>query len=208
MIATTATGPWWVAPATIAALIAGVVAVVSLLVNGRRARMDRQRQLFGAAFGDITSYCEFPYIVRRRRHDTPEEERVRISTELSEIQRRLNHNKAVLLVEAPRVARAYAALVETTRQIAGRAIRDGWDLSPITVDNNIHVVDVDLTPITPAEQRYLTAVADHLSVAPWWTRAAVRWLKMSVAQTWARRRPSPVGGDNNATDSTTPVETT
>lgn len=97
--------PWWVAPAVIAAVIAGVIAVITLMVNGRRARADRQRELFGAAFGDVSSYCEYPYIVRRRRHDLPEEERIRITTELSDVQRKLNHNRAVLRVEAPRVAR-------------------------------------------------------------------------------------------------------
>src|SRR5687768_3270196 len=99
--------PWWFARAVVAALVAALVGIITLAVNGRRARNDRQRQLFASAFGDIAAYCEFPYIVRRRRHDAPEEERVRISTELSEIQRRLNHNRAVLQVEAPRVARAY-----------------------------------------------------------------------------------------------------
>ncbi|MGH9157034.1 MAG: hypothetical protein ACRD1K_14610 [Acidimicrobiales bacterium] len=49
--------PWWVAPAVIAALIAGVIAVITLMVNGRRARADRQRELFGAAFGDVSSCC-------------------------------------------------------------------------------------------------------------------------------------------------------
>ena len=52
--------PWWVAPAIIAALIVGVIALVTLMVNGRRARADRQRELFGTAFGDVSSYCEYP----------------------------------------------------------------------------------------------------------------------------------------------------
>ena len=113
-------------PAVIAAAIAGTIAIITLVVNGRRVRSDRQRELFGAAFGDVASYCEFPYIVRRRRHDLPEEERIRITTELSEVQRKLNHNRAVLRVEAPRVARAYTDLVEATRRIAGSAIHAGW----------------------------------------------------------------------------------
>lgn len=182
-----ATSPWWVAPAVIAAIITGVIAVISLIANGRRARADRQRELFGAAFGDIARYCEFPFIVRRRRHDLPEEERMRISTELSEVQSKLNHNRAILRVEAPRVARAYAALVLGTREVAGESIRQGWDLTPITADTEVHVTDVDLSDIKPLEDAYLTAVADHLALAPWQLRAAGRWLARTGSRLLPRR---------------------
>ncbi len=172
---------WWVAPAVIAAAVAGVIAVATLIVNGRRARADRQRELFAAAFGDVSSYCEYPYIVRRRRHDLPEEERIRISTDLSEVQRKLNHNRAVLQVEAPRVAQAYIALVDVTRRIAGTTIHEGWDQTPIARDAGVHVDDVDLSGIKPYEDNYLTVVADHLAVTPWWLRAAARWLARKVS---------------------------
>lgn len=162
----TTTDPWWVAPAIIAAVITGVIAVITLIINGRRARSDRQRELFGAAFGDVASYCEFPYVVRRRRHDQPEEERVRMSTELSDVQRRLNHNRAALRVEAPRVARAYAALVSAAKATAGASIRQGWNQTPVTADTEIHVTDVDLSAVQPFEDAYLTAVADHLALIP------------------------------------------
>jgi hypothetical protein len=188
----TATDPWWIAPAVIAAVIAGVIAVITMIVNGRRARADRQRELFGAAFGDIASYCEFPYIVRRRRHDLPEQERIRISTELSEVQSKLNHNRAVLRVEAPRVARAYTALVLATREVAGESIRQGWNLTPITADTEVHVTDVDLSAIKPYEEAYLTAVADHLALTPWRLRSTGRWLARTASGFLSRRRdPSP-----------------
>lgn len=185
--------PWWVAPAIIAALIAGVVAVVTLMVNGRRARADRQRELFGAAFGDVSGYCEYPYIVRRRRHDVAEQERIRITTELSEVQRKLNHNRAVLRVEAPRVARAYAVLVDATRRIAGAAIHEGWNLTPITADTGVHVIDVDLTGMAPFEDTYLTAVADHLALTPWWARTATRWVARQISSRlpWRDSTPAP-----------------
>lgn len=175
-------------PAVIAAAIGGAIAVITLIVNGRRSRSDRQRELFGAVFGDISSYCEYPYIVRRRRHDEPEEERIRITTELSEVQRKLNHNRAVLRVEAPRVARAYGTLVAHTRRIAGASIHDAWNLTPITADTSVHVTDVDLTGIKPSEDAYLTAAADHLALLPWWVRSASRWLAHQIASCVPRTR--------------------
>lgn len=185
----TTTDPWWVAPAIIAAVITGVIAVITLIINGRRARSDRQRELFGAAFGDVATYCEFPYIVRRRRHDQPEEERGRISTELSDVQRKLNHNRAVLRVEAPRVARAYAALVGAAKATAGASIREGWDLAPISADTEIHVTDVDLSAVQPFQDAYLTAVADHVALTPSWLRAVGRWLARTVTTPFRRQQP-------------------
>lgn len=185
--------PWWFVPAVVAALVAAIVGIITLAVNGRRARSDRQRQLFAGAFGDVAAYCEFPYIVRRRRHDAPEQERVRISTELSEIQRRLNHNRAVLRVEASRVAQAYCALVDATRAIAGAAIHDGWNLDPATSDRGMHLADVDLAALRPHEDRYLLAAADHLALTPWWIRVSSRWLATQATTAWrARRRDSAV----------------
>lgn len=191
----TSAAPWWLAPAVIGAVITAVVAAITLIVNGRRARRDRHRELFAAAFADIGHYCEFPYIVRRRRHDVPEEERLRISTELSEVQRKLNHNRAVLQVEAPRVAEAYARLVAATRDVAGGAIRDGWNLAPVTSDAGVHVTDVDLMSIRSYEDAYLVVAADHLALAPWWLRAVYRWLaRKVVVGGWRSRQTDALVG--------------
>lgn len=182
-----ASAPWWVAPAVIAAVVTAVVAMMTLVVNGRRARTDRQRALFAEAFGDIAAYQEFVYIVRRRRHDQPEAERVRISTELSGVQRRLNHHRAVLKVEAPRVARSFGELLDAARRIAGAAIRDGWNTPPITADSDVHV-NVDLTEITAFEDSFLVDVADHVAVTAWWIRRAGRALRAAPRHAWRRLR--------------------
>lgn len=173
MIGVVATA-WWLAPAVVAAVITGVLAVVTLFVNGRRARDDRQRALFAEAFGDIAEYREYPYIVRRRRHDKPEAERARITADLSAVQHRLNRNLAVLRVEAPRVGRAYETLLADTRRVAGGAIRTGWELQPCASDAAVSIGDVDLTPLVESDDQFLTAAADHLAVTPGWVRRTVR----------------------------------
>lgn len=175
---------WWVAPAVIAAFVAAVAGIITLVVQGRRSRTDRQRQLFAAAFGDIAAYCEFPFIVRRRRADDPAAERQRISTELSAVQQRLNQSQAVLRVEAPRVAEAYMQLVDATRHIAGSAISRGWDLEPLDADSGVHVRDVDLAPIKEFEWRFLLEASDHLALEP----ASLRRARREVASR-LRRHP-------------------
>jgi hypothetical protein len=182
-VAASASPPWWVAPAVVAGLMAAAVTIITLMVNGRRSRIDRQRALFADAFGDIASYREYPYIVRRRRHDQPEAERARISAELSDLQARLNRDRAVLQVEAPRVGRAFAALLVTTRRIAGALIHEGWDLPPITSDADIHV-DIDLSGISSFEGAFLVAQADHLALAPWWLRACGRIVRATPGRAW------------------------
>lgn len=171
--AAAATTAWWLAPAIVAALVTVLAGVVTLIVNGRRARVDRQRVVFASAHADLAAYREFVYIVRRRRHDQPEAERVRISGDLSAVQSLLNQNASVLKVEVPRVAVAYEALLRITRRVAGGAIRDGWDTPPITADADIHV-DIDLSAIDPFETAYLLEVRDHLALTPAVLRRAAR----------------------------------
>lgn len=168
------TSSWWLAPAVIAAVITAVLAVVTLFVNGRRARNDRQRALIADAFGDIAEYREYPYIVRRRRHDEPEAERARITAELSAIQHRLNRNQAVLKVEAPRVGRAYAELLGATRRVAGGEIRLAWELDPCASDAGVSIPDVDLSSLDAADELFLLTAADHLAAMPGWARRAAR----------------------------------
>ena len=61
--------PDWLASAVVAALVSATVALLTLALNGRRARLDRQRQLFAAAFDAAITYREYVFIVRRRAKD-------------------------------------------------------------------------------------------------------------------------------------------
>lgn len=164
----------WVGPAIVAAIVSGVVGLVTVWLSQRKDRLDRQRQLFAEAYDFSCAYREFPYVVRRK--DGSAEDRKRISTALNDVQQALNKHVALLRVEEPTVGAAYQHLVAETRRVAGAAIRDGWDVPAIDCDTAMHVTDVDLGPLEPAELAYLTAVKDHLALAPAWLRRAVRRL--------------------------------
>lgn len=171
------TTAWWVAPGVLAAAITAIVAVLTLIAQSRRSRTDRQRMLMADAYADVASYCEYPYIVRRRSgtrdsYDT-------ITNALSEIQQRLNRNRFILEVEAQRVGRAYAALLDQVRIIAGASISAGWDQPARTPADGVNIADVNLAAIAPYERAFLTAAADHLSVLPWSLRAFGRWVGKS-----------------------------
>lgn len=87
----------------VAAVIAAIVALLTLSWNARRDRQDRQRKLFAEAFEACVLYHEYPYIVRRRNADDAAAERAHIASDLSRLQARLDSSVAILTVEAPRV---------------------------------------------------------------------------------------------------------
>src|SRR5687768_275002 len=95
----------------IGASISGFIALATFVLSARSTRIDRQRQLFASAFEAIVTYREYPFIVRRRRADRAEEERQRISDQLSSLQASLNSYQARLVVECRTVGAAYKNLL-------------------------------------------------------------------------------------------------
>jgi hypothetical protein len=173
----TASNSSWVAPTIAVSLLALVASLGTFFAAGRRARLDRQRQVFADAFQAVMEYREYPFIVRRRNADEAALERQRISGELSNVQARVNGFKARLLVEDPLVGGKYKELVAKTREVAGGMIREAWNEPAVTADDEIHApVTYDFGAIDNADNEYLRAVADHLN-----------WLPTSMAR-WKRER--------------------
>jgi hypothetical protein len=175
-VASASTSPGWFTSAILAALVSAAVAIATVAWNGRRNRLDRQRQLFAEALGAVMAYREYVFIVRRRPSDDAET-RHQITSDLSRTQAQLNTFRGQLLIEAPRVGRSYEELVGATRQIVGPLIHEAWDTTPITSDSAVHAPDVDYSPLASYDAAYLSAVADQLSVI---------WAPLRA---WMRRQP-------------------
>ena len=156
--------------AVTAAAIGGAVSLLALALNAIisnwRERISRQRQEFSKAFAACVAYEEFPFIVRRRRNDVPQDERVRISSELSIIQRELAYYSAWLATESSHVSEAYENLVAKLREIAGTEIREAWLTPPIDSDSGMNMPDLGLSALKPLKEAYLLEVACHLSGIP------------------------------------------
>ena len=156
--------------AVTAAAIGGAVSLLALALNAIisnwRERISHQRQEFSQAFAACVAYEEFPFIVRRRRNDVPQDERVRISSELSIIQRELAYYSAWLATESSHVSEAYENLVAKLREIAGTEIREAWLTPPIDSDKDMNMPDIGLSELIPFKQDYLLEVAHHLSWVP------------------------------------------
>ena len=167
--------------AVIAALVAAAVTgVVNLWLARRRSLEEeraRVRTTLAEAFAAYTEYKEFPYAIRRRRHDELPAERVRLSEALRAIQARLSHYQVWTAAEDPVVGARYAELITDARRIAGSAMRDAWLADPITTDAamNIPTAVIDLSALQPREDAYTAAVQQQLRDMTSWTR------------TWRRR---------------------
>lgn len=164
------TSSTWVVPTIVAALVAAAVSLTTFALTGRRARLDRQRQVFADAFEAVMAYREYPFIVRRRSPDERANERQRISGDLSDVQAKLNAFKARLRVEAPYVGERYAEVVAATRRVAGPMIREAWHAEPVAEDAEIHNPGWDFSEFDTHDDAYLRAVADHLG----WVYAPLR----------------------------------
>lgn len=152
----------------IAAIIAGIVSLLAFTINSIysnwRDRISRQRQEFSKAFAACVSYEEFPYIVRRRRGDCPEEERIRISSELCGIQKELAYYSAWLAIESKSISEVYENLVSKLKEIAGAKIHEAWEIPPITSDSDMNIPNLGLNELNPYKQNYLIKVKKHLSL--------------------------------------------
>ncbi|MET7423621.1 hypothetical protein [Dactylosporangium sp. NPDC005555] len=159
--------------ALFAALLSACVAVWTARRKGREEERARQRDLFAAAFEAYAAYKELPYAIRRRRHDEPAAERIRLSETIREIQGRLSYFLAWTAAESSIVGDTYATLVRELRKTAGGAMRQAWLDAPIQDDHamNIPLAVIDLAALTPLEEAYSQAVRDHLvALSPWWAK--------------------------------------
>ena len=128
--------------ASTVALIAAAVALAGVLitnvVNMRTARVNRMGGIYADALGAVSDYLEAPYRVRRK--DETAAHRNQISGDISAVQSRIDHSKALLRLNAPKaVADAFDEFVKVARQEAGAQISEAWDLPPVTDATQMHM---------------------------------------------------------------------
>ena len=164
--------PWPLIGAAVTGAVSLLVFVVNNWRNAQRERLTRSREVFSKAFVAIQEYKEFPYVIRRRRKDALDEERVRISSDLMRVQSDLAFYSAWLRTESRHVHQSYAELLVQVRSVAGGAMREAWLETPIEDDSGMNMADLGLGVLTPYESAYLDEVVHHLSLWPRWLRRA------------------------------------
>jgi hypothetical protein len=156
---------WKVIAALAAAALAFLAHMIVLLVNGRRARQERLRELYAGGWAAAQAYKEMAFAIRRRNIEDRAGERVRLSEAMREIQKDLSYHEALIGRErSGRAAAEYRNLVAKTREIAGGLIKRSWNEEPITSDSEMHSPEIasDLASLMAFEDGYMDAVADEL----------------------------------------------
>ena len=166
--------PWPVVGAAITAAVTFSIFVVNNWLNGLRERHGRSREVFSRAFASIQEYKEFPYVIRRRRESVPEDERIRISSELRKVQADLAFYSAWLRTESPHVHQSFSMLLQQVRRVAGGAMREAWLEPALEEDSKVNMPDLGYAALEPYENGYLDEVVHHLSLWPRWLRRLLK----------------------------------
>ena len=164
-------------PVVGAMIIASVSFIVFVLTNwwnSERERLNRSREAFSKAYAAVQEYKEFPYVIMRRRSDVPEEERVRISSELCRVQTDLAFHSAWLMTESRHVHRSFDELLEQVRHVAGMAMHEAWLQPAAEDDSKMNMPKLDMSSLASYESAYLEEVVDYLSI---WPRSLRRLLR-------------------------------
>ena len=158
--------PWPVVGAVLIASVSFIVFVLTNWWNGERERLSRSREAFSKAYAAIQEYKEFPYVIMRRRSGAPEEERVRISSELRKVQTDLAFYSAWLMTESRHVHRSFDELLEQMRNVAGVAMHEAWLQPAVGDDSDMNMPKLDMSSLASYESAYLEEVVDHFSLWP------------------------------------------
>lgn len=149
----------------VAAAVALLGVLLTLIVNGYRANRERRRELFAGGWAAVQSYKEMAFAIRRRSSVDPAGERVRLSDALREIQHDISFHEAMIGRDpSDEVAATYSELVKKTRAVAGGIIKRSWDEPPISADNEMHAPEIatELQALRPYEDAYLDRMASAM----------------------------------------------
>lgn len=160
--------PWPIFGAAIIGAVSFTVFVLTNWWNGERERLTRSRDVFSKAYAAVQEYKEFPYVILRRRKDTPEDERIRISSELRRVQADLAFYSAWLMTESRHVHGSFSELLGKARKVTGTAMHEAWLQPAAEDDSNMNMPKLDMSALAPFEAAYLEEVADHLALRPRW----------------------------------------
>ncbi len=129
-------------------------------------RRERRRRTYADALGACLEYKEYVFAIYRRGKKDREAERLRISSGLMDVQKRIAHHQAWLMTESKAVSAAYEKLVKCLRKVAGGEMKKAWNTPPITRDSQMTIgPPIDWSELDDEVASYVKAVRRTLS--PW-----------------------------------------
>jgi hypothetical protein len=115
-----------------ALLSAGVVAAVVTAVLGRWAQAtERRRDAYALAVKTLVAWLEYPYRIRRRTSDAPEE-LGRLAALGHDLQEQLRCHQTWIESESRLVAAAYREALAEIALLVAPACTEAWKMPPVT----------------------------------------------------------------------------
>jgi hypothetical protein len=123
----------------IAALIAATGVMATIITTSGRARRERLTDMYAEALSGVSQYIEGPYRIRRRTVGNADQ-RVAITTFLSDVKARMDHSQNMLNLHAPAgVGAAYKAYVSAAMREAGQQMHEAWTMPGIKHDLDVNL---------------------------------------------------------------------
>lgn len=151
-----------------AALLAGLVASISLAVNATSGRRERRRNLYSEAYRATMSWVEMAY---RAHHAAPDDRD--FLAKYHKLWEDLRYYEGWLLFESPSLGYSYARFKEAVERVCDTYIEEAWSRRSAE-PKPLEELPVEPRPGTYQEEldSFLEDVRDHLSPYPW-RRAAM-----------------------------------
>ncbi|HUB71881.1 MAG TPA: hypothetical protein VL984_15780 [Acidimicrobiales bacterium] len=111
-------------------LVAGLTAVVTLLVTNAGEARDRRRDHYAQAVKTLVAWSELPYRVRRRTDDDPATLSA-LANLGHDLQEQLACHGAWIAADHPRLARSYTKARAAVSEAVGPAISEAWNSPPV-----------------------------------------------------------------------------
>lgn len=156
---------WTWAP-LVAAVVAGVFALVGILANQAASRRDRRREMYADAYRTALAMVEMVYRLRGVGADNVRD----LADQFHQIHEDLNFHQGWIETQSEAMGRAYRRLVLSIRSETREPINEGWhaarSLTEDTSGARLGLVEANHPDVKDAKRQFLSDVADHLS----WTR--------------------------------------
>lgn len=136
-----------------------IIAFCKRLHDSIIANQDRRRTLYSNAYATCLEYREYPFVIYRRNYKIPEDERTRISSSLTTIQKTMAFHKSWIRTESETIADAYDQLFNAVRRVAGGEMKKSWNRKPIKNDREMTVgPKIDMSEVDAYQDVYLQRV--------------------------------------------------
>lgn len=153
----------------IAALLAALIATISLAVNATGGRRERRRNLYSEAYRSTMLWVEMAY---RAYHAPPDDDEVLAA--YHKLWEDLRYYEGWVLFESPELGYSYARFKEAVERICDTFMEQVWTQRTVEPKPLVEL------PVEPRPETYqwemdsfLADVRDHLSPYPW-RRAAMK----------------------------------